>query len=201
MKYLTVFFFLFCLLTIKSQETSTLFNRSNLSLFNPSYTGIDGSLASLSTRSQWSGVEDAPRVNSFIYHFHKKKKVNLGIVIQNDKVFIENKTYLVFNYNYNLKLSEDRILYLGLKAGGYYNDININEISDKRIFNTYNPALKPVESYINPVFGLGFNYVAPNYFLGIGMPNLLKTRGTRILVNLSPQRVIIHIFILLWVVQ
>ena len=92
-------------------------------------------------------------------------------------------------------------MYLGLKAGGYYNDININEISDKRIFNTYNPALKPVESYINPVFGLGFNYVAPNYFLGIGMPNLLKTRGTRILVNLSPQRVIIHIFILLWVVQ
>ena len=67
-------------------------------------------------------------------------------------------------------------MYLGLKAGGYYNDINIDEISDKRIFNTYNPALKPVESYINPVFGLGFNYVSPNYFLGIGMPNLFKNK-------------------------
>ena len=55
----------------------------------------------------------------------KKNNVQLGFTAQNDKLFIENKTFFTLDYNYQLQLSENRFLYLGLKGGGY-NDIDIN---------------------------------------------------------------------------
>ena len=53
--------------------------------------------------------------------------------------------------NYQLQLSEKRFLYLGLKGGGFYNDIDINGLG--RIFDEFNPALSLVKSYFTPVIG------------------------------------------------
>ena len=157
-----------------AQEAHILFNRMNMAVYNPAFTGINGSFISLNSRSQWLGIEDAPRTNYLIYHLPKSENVALGFTAQNDHVFIENKTYFTIDYNYQLHLSEDQFLYLGLKGGGFYNNIDVNRL--ERLYATYNPALEPVKSYFTPILGLGMHYQAPNYFIGIGVPSLFNNK-------------------------
>ena len=145
-----------------------------MSVFNPAFTGSGGAFISLNSRSQWTGVDDAPRTNYLIYNLPKKERVSLGFSAQNDRVFIENKTHLVVDYNYELQLSRERFLYLGLKGGGFYNAINSNLL--QRLYATYNPALEPIKSYFTPILGVGIQLKAPNYFLGIGVPSLFKNK-------------------------
>ena len=159
---------------LKSQEARFVFNRTSFSVFNPAFTGSEGSIVSFNRRTQWNKVEGDPRTNFLIYHMPKKKNVLLGFTAQNDRVFIENKTFFTLDYNYQLQLSEKRFLYLGLKGGGFYNDIDINGLG--RIFNEFNPALSLVKSYFTPVIGVGAHYKAPNYFIGVGMPNLFNNK-------------------------
>ena len=79
---------------LKSQEASFIFNRTSFSVFNPAYTGSEGSIISFNRRSQWNNVEGAPRTNFLIYHMPKKNNVTIGFTAQNDRVFIEDKTFL-----------------------------------------------------------------------------------------------------------
>ena len=87
-----------------SQESSLIFNRFNLSVFNPAFAGVEGPAINLNTRAQWIGIEDAPLTNYLIVHFPEKKNATLGLTIQNDRVFVENKTLLtldlVIDFNY-----------------------------------------------------------------------------------------------------
>ena len=176
-----ILFFLTILINISfsklfSQEASLLFNSTTFSIYNPAYTGVDGSVVSFSTRSQWKNIEGAPRTNSLIYHMPQKKNVHLGFMAQNDVVFVERKIFFTVDYNYQLQLADNRFLYLGLKGGGFYNNIDVNRIERLRIYNDYNPALSLVKSYFTPIIGVGMHYKAPNYFLGIGIPSLFNNK-------------------------
>lgn len=88
----------------------------NMAEYNPPFTGVNGTFVSLNSRSQWSGIEDAPKTNYLIYYFPKSEKAALGLTAQNDRVFIENKTHFTIDYNYQFKLSTDEFLYVGLKG-------------------------------------------------------------------------------------
>ena len=128
-KKATLYIILLCFFSIvQGQEISILFNKTTFSLFNPSFSGVDGRMLSFNSRSQWAGVEGAPRINSLILHLPRKKNVNLGLAVQNDRVFIENRTFVSLDYNYRLQLNNDRFLYLGIKAGGNFNNIDVNDI-------------------------------------------------------------------------
>ena len=52
-----------------SQESSLIFNKFNLSIFNPAYVGVDGSAININSRAQWLGIEDGPLTNYLIIHF------------------------------------------------------------------------------------------------------------------------------------
>ena len=156
------------------QQSSIIFSKANLSVFNPAFTGLDGPSLILNSRLQWIGIDDAPRTNYFLYHLPAKKNVHLGISALNERVFIENKTYLNVDYNYKLQLNEERSIYLAIKAGGFYNNIDTDRIP--RIFNEANPLLSAVESYFNPMVGVGFTVMDPKFFIGLGTPNLFNSK-------------------------
>ena len=168
-----IFLLGFCGLTF-GQEAHILFNRMNMGVYNPAFTGTNGAFISLNSRSQWSGIDDAPRTNYLIYQLPQKEKVRIGFTAQNDRVFIENKTHFTIDYNYQLQLTEEQFIYLGLKGGGFYNNIDIDRL--ERLYTTYNPALEPVKSYFTPILGLGLQYQAPNYFIGVGVPSLFNNK-------------------------
>ena len=129
-----------------AQEAHILFNRMNMAVYNPAFTGVNGAFISVNSRSQWSGINDAPRTNYLIYQLPQKEKVSLGFTAQNDQVFIENQTHFTIDYNYKLQFDDDQFVYLGLKGGGFYNNIDVDRL--ERLYTTYNPALEPVKSYL-----------------------------------------------------
>ena len=145
-----------------------------MAVYNPAFTGVHGAFISVNSRSQWSGINDAPRTNYLIYQLSQKEKVNLGFTVQNDRVFIENKTHFTADYNYKLQLTEGQFIYLGLKGGGFYNNIDVDRL--ERLYTTYNPALEPVKSYFTPILGLGMHYQTPNFFVGVGVPSLFNNK-------------------------
>ena len=102
----------------------------------------------------------------------------LSIPIFNKKglrtMIYRNKTTFNIDYNYELKLSETQNIFLGLKGGVFYNNIDVTRLN--RLTTVYNPALAPVESYFTPVLGVGVQLQTHKYFLGIGIPSLFSTK-------------------------
>ena len=158
-----------------SQESSIIFNRFNLSVFNPAYVGVNGSAINLNSRVQWLGVEDAPLTNYLIIHLPEKKNASLGFTIQNDRVFVENKSQVTIDYSYKLKLSNSSYVSLGLKAGGRFFNIDINNVP--RIFSEVNQSISEPGSYFSPILGAGVSYISKKGFLGVAVPGLLNSIG------------------------
>ena len=71
----------------------------------------------LNSRSQWSGIDD-PQLFKFL-------------------------CARVFRTINQLQLTEEQFIYLGLKGGGFYNNIDIDRL--ERLYTTYNPALELVK--------------------------------------------------------
>lgn len=158
-----------------SQESSLIFNRFNLSVFNPAFTGVEGATINLNTRAQWIGLEDAPLTNYLIVHFAEKKNATIGLTIQNDRVFVENKTLLTLDYSYRLQLSDNSNLSLGLKAGGMFFNVDTNNIP--RIFSVPNQSVSSLGNYFSPVLGVGLSFTSKNLFFGVSSPGLLNRIG------------------------
>ena len=171
-------------LFLQSQQSSIIFSKVNFSNYNPAYTGVEGPSLIINSRLQWTGIDQAPRTNYLLYHLAQRKNVLLGISAINDRVFIENKTYLTLDYNYKLKIDEQKSIFLGIKAGGFYNNIDTDKIP--RIFNEANPLLSAVESYFNPIIGFGFTMIAPNFFIGLGTPNIFNSKRFKQTGELEP---------------
>ena len=101
-----------CVTPLLSQESSIIFNRYNFSVFNPAYTGIEGPAVNLNSRMQWVGVEDAPITNFLILHLPQKKNATLGLTVQNDRVYVENKTFATIDYSYKLQVSDLSLIHI-----------------------------------------------------------------------------------------
>ncbi len=156
-----------------SQESGLIFNKFNLSVFNPAYVGVDGSAINLNTRVQWLGIEDGPMTNYLTIHLPEKKNASLGFTVQNDRVFVENKSQVTLDYSYKLKLSNSSYLSLGLKAGGRFFNIDINNVP--RIFSEANQSISEPGSYFSPILGAGVSYISKKGFLGVAVPGLLNS--------------------------
>ena len=172
-------YFFYVLITLGSslfsQESSLIFNKFNLSVFNPAYVGVEGSAININSRAQWLGLGDAPLTNFLIIHLPEKKNARLGFTIQNDRVFVENKSQVTFDYSYKLQLSNSSYISLGLKAGGRFFNVNFNNIP--RIFNEPNESISTPINYFSPIFGAGISYISKKVFLGVAAPGLLNKLG------------------------
>ena len=158
-----------------SQESSLIFNKFNLSVFNPAYVGVDGSAININSRALWLGIEDGPLTNYLIIHLPEKKNASLGFTIQNDRVFVENKSQVTVDYSYKLQLSNDSYLSLGLKAGGRFFNVDLNNVP--RIFSEANQSISAPGNYFSPILGAGISYISKKGFLGVAVPGLLNSTG------------------------
>ncbi|MEJ6545141.1 MAG: PorP/SprF family type IX secretion system membrane protein [Flavobacteriaceae bacterium] len=173
----TLAFTVLALLSIAAkaqQQTNFLFFEQNMSLFNPAYTGSEGSLAGLQYRSAWSGIEDAPRAASFIYHTKEKNKASWGVSYLSDRVYVENQGIVAVDYSYKLTLGTNTNLYLGIKAGVVYNNLDTQGLD--RITQESNTNLNSIQNYMNPLVGIGLLLKGEKYFIGLSTPNVLNSK-------------------------
>jgi len=163
---------------IGQQKSHLLFFKDNLIHFNPAHAGVDESKIQIGSRSQWLGIKNAPRVNSLRYISAKKKNVTWGYNIETDRVFIENKNSISADYSYQLKLGEQKTIYLGMRVGVYSYNFDVNELV--RVTNEPNEMLEAVRGYVGNIIGVGLYYSdvreKVEHFFSYSIPNIVSLR-------------------------
>jgi type IX secretion system PorP/SprF family membrane protein len=145
----------------------------NVALFNPAYAGSHQALnLTVLYRSQWTGIEGAPQTKSFGAHSPlKNKKLNLGIVVQSEKIAVFDHTKVSAQYAYRFNFLRGQLA-LGLSAGFDSYASNWNRVITTES-NDPNFTLGATRS-IGLNAGTGFYYAAKRFFLGLGAPSLLN---------------------------
>ncbi|WP_375586902.1 type IX secretion system membrane protein PorP/SprF [Flagellimonas aurea] len=169
---LTIFSLMF-LGTVRAQQdiqfTQYMYNTV---LVNPAYAGSwDGLSISGTYRSQWVGLDGAPRTLSFSAHGPVRNRLSLGISVLRDEIGPSIESSYVMDMSYTLYLNRVRLAF-GLKAGLSNLDIDFGRL------NTYDPTDVELSQNINqisPQIGVGAYLYSNKWYLGISSPNVLET--------------------------
>lgn len=144
----------------------------NTVLVNPAYAGSRNALNISGTyRSQWVGLEGAPRTLSFAAHGPVRNRLALGVAVLRDEIGPAIESSYVMDMSYTLDLRRVRLAF-GIKAGLSNLDVDFNRL------NTYDPtdiALAQNIHQISPQFGVGAYLYSQRWYVGISSPNVLET--------------------------
>ncbi|WP_036153763.1 PorP/SprF family type IX secretion system membrane protein [Maribacter forsetii] len=157
-----------------AQYTQYMYNTISV---NPAYAGSRGviSIAALH-RSQWVGLDGAPKTQTLNIHSPISRKVGLGLSIVNDEIGngTNQDTYFDAVFSYTVPTSEEGKLSFGLKAGGHFLNIDFNRL---RNYDPSNAAIgqTSIDKKFSPNFGAGIYYHTKQFYAGLSVPNFLET--------------------------
>lgn len=141
-------------------------------LLNPAYAGSHKYFSSsLLHRSQWVGLEGAPRSNILALDGPiNDEKMGLGLIVSNDHIGITDQTDIYGNYSYHLPLGGGKLSF-GIKAGVSRYTYKFDELvywdNNDQVF------LGNRSSAWLPKFGAGVYYYTPKWYAGISVPSLI----------------------------
>ena len=171
------FYFILIFLPLFSfgqQESYYSLYSFNMNVINPAYAGADATnMLSLTSRRQWTSIENAPNTIALAFSSARKNNVGLGVSVVSDKIFIEQQTFTYVDFSYKLELGRDAQLFLGLKGGGNFYR------ADPTLLNTYDPVSDPTQislSRFNPNIGAGAYYKASSYWVSFSIPRLINSK-------------------------
>jgi len=169
-KLVGVFALLFSVSSVAQQTPEYTFWRQNLGLINPAYVGSTEKteINVISYKDQFNGVHGGPQTQSIAAQGSYTDKVGIGIELLSDRVFIQKETNVFVNFSYKLSFGENKDLFLGLKAGGSFFNVDFTRLQTKDQIN------QGEVSKFNPNFGLGAYYKADKYFVSLSAPRILK---------------------------
>ncbi|WP_378188312.1 type IX secretion system membrane protein PorP/SprF [Aquimarina sp. W85] len=148
----------------------------NTIIVNPAYAGSRGVMSITGLhRSQWVGLDGAPRTQTLTMNtpIGKKNRIGLGLSIVNDEIGPTDETYFDIDFSYTIPTSEKGKLSFGLKAGGHLLNINLQELNK---YNSGDPLFgSDIDNKFSPNVGLGLYYHTNRFYLGVSTPNLLET--------------------------
>jgi type IX secretion system PorP/SprF family membrane protein len=159
------------------QESALALYRYHMNMVNPAYAGVDGeTVLTGSIRRQWTGIKDAPESQAVSFGTNVRSNLGLGISMVSDKTFIEKQTQLGIDFSYKLKVNETMDLYLGLKAGGNFYDVNTSGLENYS--QRYDPALESI-NHFNPNVGAGVLLKNEKFFVSLSVPRILNTKRAK----------------------
>lgn len=145
----------------------------NTITINPGYTGSPGVLeANLLLRSQWVGIDGAPRTGTLGVHSPISDKIGLGLNVIADKIGPSTETSASGNFSYTLNLGYKAKLAFGLKAGARV--LNV-DWSKGRYLDSNDVLLNNnISNKIMPLIGAGLYLYGKKWYLGGSIPNFIK---------------------------
>ncbi len=151
----------------------------NMSVINPAYTTDNLGIINLGAlhRSQWVGVDGAPKSSNIFVHTPINEKIEVGFSLINDNIGdVVNENNLYADFAYKLNLEEYGNLSLGLKAGVTFFDVNFNGfvLESGDVFTDPDFANNINKTYFN--IGAGAYYNKDNYYVGLSIPNILNAK-------------------------
>jgi type IX secretion system PorP/SprF family membrane protein len=148
-------------------------------VINPGYAGSKNyMMATALHRDQWVGWKGAPESNSFTIHGPlKDKNLGLGFNLMNDRIGVTNRTDAYGVFSYQLRVSNQFKLGLGLQGGvGYFSYKNSDLVyweSNDKVFEENS------QTNLLPNFGTGAFLYSRKYYFGISVPHLLDYNTTK----------------------
>lgn len=155
-----------------AQYTQYMYNTVSV---NPGYAGSRGHLsAALLHRSQWIGLDGAPKTQTFNVHSPVGYRgVGLGLSLVNDKIGPTSETYIDIDFSYTVYTSSEGRLSFGLKASGHLLDIRYSELNQ---IAPDNDLQSDIDNQFSPNFGAGIYYHTENFYAGVSIPRFLETK-------------------------
>ncbi|SEB54950.1 type IX secretion system membrane protein, PorP/SprF family [Tenacibaculum sp. MAR_2009_124] len=151
--------------------TQYMFNTMSV---NPAYVGSKGhGVINLLGRAQWVGVEGAPQTQTLSYDTPiGYSGVGLGINLVNDVIGPSRETYLDANVSYTVRTTDEANLAFGMKLGGRFFNIDWT----KGIYRDKDDLqlASPINRFL-PTIGAGVYYYTNNWYVGLAVPNILRT--------------------------
>ena len=146
----------------------------NMTQINPAYAGNRATNnVTLLHRKQWVNVDGAPNTSALSWdNRNVGSNVGYGLQLYDDRLGIEYTTGIQGFYSFRIPF-EKSSLSLGLSAGvlnyrAEFTKVNPSEVSDP-LFQ------ENVDGWL-PTMGIGALYASQNWYAGISLPALLKTK-------------------------
>lgn len=143
----------------------------NISSFNPAFAGFYDGSAMLIHRTQFVGINGAPKAVNFNLNLPVNETMGVGLNIISQTLGVTDENIITADYSYSIFTSDETMLTFGLKAGVNilnvdYNRLNIGE-QDASFANN-------IDGEISPRIGAGVLYSTPKWFFGLSTPNFLS---------------------------
>ena len=156
-----------------AQYTQYMYNTISI---NPAYAGSRGVLSIMGLhRSQWVGLDGAPRTQTLTVNtpIGDKERLGLGLSIVNDEIGPTDETFIGIDFSYTIPTSETGKLSFGLKGGAHLLNVDLTRLSQ---FNSNdNLFVQDIDNRLTPQVGVGAYYHTDKFYLGLSAPNLLET--------------------------
>lgn len=151
----------------------------NMSVVNPAYTTGNIGIVNMGAlhRTQWVGVNGAPKSSNIFVHTPINENVEVGFSLVNDNIGdVVKQNDLYADFAYKLDLEENGQLSFGLKAGVTFFDVNFNGfvLESGDVFTDPDFAENINQSFLN--FGAGVYYNTENYYIGLSVPAILNAK-------------------------
>ena len=145
----------------------------NMNVINPAYAGSRENLSfGLLYRTQWTGIDGAPKTGTFFGHLPVGEKVGLGLSLIADQIGPVKETNAYADFSYTLRLGGEHRLAFGVKAGATFHDIGLVGID---LIDPNDPFFSQNINEVTPNIGAGFFYYTDNYYLAFSVPNILDS--------------------------
>ena len=147
----------------------------NMNVVNPAYAGsFEGVALGLLYRSQWVGLEGAPKTGTLAIHSPVGKRVGLGMSLINDEIGPVKETNAYADFSYTLPMGSDNKLAFGVKAGATFHKIGISEV-DIDVIDAGDPFFAENINEVTPNVGAGVYFYKNNkYYISVSVPNILN---------------------------
>ncbi|RAW01338.1 PorP/SprF family type IX secretion system membrane protein [Pseudochryseolinea flava] len=96
-------------------------------LFNPGYTGINGTELYLVYRKQWANFNDAPTTFGANFQYASKNRVSLGASIVSDEVVAVRNTSFMGTFGYAVPIADGHGIRFGISGGVGTNTLKLDE--------------------------------------------------------------------------
>lgn len=151
----------------------------NMSVINPAYATAEEGILNLGGlyRTQWVGLEGAPKTGSFFAHTPINDKIEMGISFTNDNIGdVVNENNLFADFAYVLPVGIESKISFGIKAGVTLFDTNFNGFQLQSGGASTDQAFDENISRAFPNLGIGAFFFTDTYYLGLSAPNMLSTK-------------------------
>ena len=145
---------------------------NNMQAVNPAYVGSRGTLtATLLHRSQWTGIDGAPRTQTATVHSPIfNENFGAGLSFMNDMIGPVSSTILSADLAGRVKIHKGGYLAGGIKLGFNFFRANLTTVD---VTDPDNAFTRNVSSNL-PNVGAGLYYYTPVYYVGLSAPRLIK---------------------------